>query len=259
MNINIVTIDKREQKVARLRDINICCKTENQRLNRKLLPLNNIIYKNNLTVVGTLQEIKLQIKEIEKQKKYAINEKKKIHKTISKNLTYIYLNEEAIERLNQMQEMEDDVKNFIKQNKNVKKQNKNKITDPLLSQIQNDLPPEILRYIQEFFTYSTLCELFECKNKPFQMINQLKPTKLREIINIIFHQDVNRYFEEEIKDVIEIKYNVFYFIRIIHGFLNRSSRSNKDEQIFLKHIFLCFREKYPRILYGIYKFLKFYK
>ena len=261
---NFITTDKREQKISRLTDINICCQTEEKRLFRKLLPLNKIIHDDKLTVIGSLQEIKQQIKKIEKQKKDAINERKKITKEISKNKATIYLNEQSIERLNQMKEMEKDVNNFIINNKkinnNIKKSNSNKnnnITDPLLIQIQNDLPPEMLRCIQEFFTHSTLCELWEDKNKPFQKVNKFKPNELRDIIHILMDRDVSNYFDQEIKNTIIQKYNVFYYTHIIHGVLNRK-RSHKDELIFLKHILLCFREKSHRNLLGIYKFIHSY-
>jgi hypothetical protein len=195
-----------------------------------------------------------QLKQLKKETKERENKMKEIRKTIIKNKIIYIKNKKTIARLYQLTEMEEDIKQDFK-NTNI---NTNTNTNLDLKKMKKNLPDELLRYIQEYFTYETKYLLLESKYKPFQVINKFNTYITRQIIKIMFNKDINKYLflNNEIEDIIIQKYTLFYDCLLPdENNILKIKRNIKDEKIFLKHIIHSFRETCPDILYGLYKFI----
>jgi hypothetical protein len=241
---------KRYNKIKTLEDINYIIKWDNKRLQTKKQNIDRILEKK-YTLQGNIQDIENELKRLKKEIKLKIKEKVDICKTIAKNELIFLKNKKVINRLNQLNKMEEEMI-LYQQNENENKliPNPNNL-DFDLNKI-NELPIELKRYIQEFFTYDTQCALLETKYKPFTIINHFTPYMLREIIQTIFNKeiDIYIYLNDIVKEKIINEYNLFYDYSIV-----KIKRNNYDERIFIKYIFIYFQYRFPRILNGLYKFI----
>lgn len=241
-------INKRQYKLKKLQDINYIIRWENKRLQTKKDNL-DVFLEKKYTICGNIQDIQNELKQLKKEIKERESKKKEIIKTITKNKKIYVKNKKAIARLYQLIKMEQDLSLY----KDTEKEK-----DTNLKKISIILPEEVLRHIQEYFTYETKYLLLESKYKPFQLINKFNPYLTREVIKTIFNKEIKKYLflNSGIEDNMIQQYSIFYDCLLPDDVnILKIKRSIKDEKIFLKHIINSFRYLYPHIVYGLYKFI----
>jgi hypothetical protein len=259
-----IQVNKRQDKLKKLQDINYIIRWENKRLQTKKDNL-DVFLEKKYTICGNIQDIQNELKRLKKERKESENKKKEITKTITKNKKIYIKNKKAIARLYQLTEMEQDLdkdKDKVKdKSTKMTKNQSNPIKDEDLKKMSIILPDEVLRHIQEYFTYDTRYSLLENKYKPFKLINKFNPYLTREIIRIIFNKEIKKYLflNSGIEDNMIQQYSIFYDCLLSDDNNNNNrlklKRSIKHEKIFLKYIINSFCHTYPHIVYGLYKFI----
>lgn len=256
-DLNMLTnskIQKRLLEIQQCKNMITCCKVEEARLKRKRTQL-DLMYKKNITLTlrGTIEEIEQSLKIHKKEKQEIILNKSKINKEILINRKYFINNTKKIERLNQLTVMEEEVNTYKKNtNKKITNSNSNNLkNDSLLSSIDN-LPNELKIIIQEYFTYDTRAALLESKYKPLNIIQKMNAKLLKKLIQVIFHKEIYRFYEYSLKQQMVADYCIFYNTYIVNEM--QINRYSIDEKTFLSYIIINMNS-YPKILYGIYKFL----
>ena len=252
--------NKRADLKERCRNIKMCCRVENERLKRKLKCMQIQMHEIK-TVTGSIYEIEKDLKYFKKERREILIKINKIKKEININFHSSVAAFKLVDRIEQMEEMEEDLK-FYKQfaysNTKVKANNKIKITDPFLQQIHSKLPDVILDYIQEYFHYDTKCALLEQKYNPLRIINNFKSNNLKEIINYIYRVDVIKHYNLEVNKYFIDNIYVFYNYMTEENENIKMKRSINDEKTFLSHTLVSYRDLSPHILYNLYKFIVFY-
>jgi len=252
--------NKRADLKESCRNIKICCRVENERLKRKLKCLQIQMHEIK-TITGSIDEIEKDLKYFKKERREILIKINKIKKEINVNFHSSIKAFKTVDRIEQMEEMEEDMK-FYKQfsysKSNTKLNNKIKIMDPFLQQINLKLPDVILDYIQEYFHYDTRCALLEQKYNPLRIINNFKSYNLKEIINYIYSVDVIKHYNLELNKYFIDNIYVFYNFMTEENENIKIKRSINDEKIFLSHTLVTYRFLSPQILYNLYKFIVFY-
>ena len=247
---------KRGQQLQYYKDTITCCKIDNERLYRKKKSFDLLLRKyNQVTVTGTILEIEKELINIKNDKKNLIKQRNNLIKDIFVNEQNERASSKIINRINQLTEMEDDVKYYINIKPLIKKnEKKNKINDPLLKAVDK-LPTELINYIQEFFTDETKCELLESKYKPYKIVNKLSAFKLRNIIKIVFEKQIMKIDNEvDWKKQMIHSYKIFYDTTIINN-VYKIKRNLPDEKTFLIYTLITFRYTCPEILYELFKLI----
>jgi hypothetical protein len=244
-------VEKRKEHLKKLQDINYIITWENKRLNTKKKNLDVFLDKK-YTICGNIKDIEYELNQIKKETKEKDSKKKEIIKTIIKNKKIYIKNKQTIARLYQLTEMEHNIKNI----KYITNTNTNTNTTNFdLKQMSIILPVEVLRHIQEYFTFETRYLLLESKYKPFQLINKFNSYLTREIIKTITVKKY-LYLNSGIEDNMIQQYNIFYDCLLSdENNIFKIKRNIKDEKIFLKYIINSFREKYPHVIYDLYKLI----
>jgi hypothetical protein len=255
---------KRGQQLQYYKDTITCCKVDNERLYRKKKTLDLLLRKyNQVTITGTILEIEKEFKNIKKDKLNLIKQRNNLIKDIFVNEQNERASLNVINRLNQLTEMEDDVKYYhnvinikplIEKNEKNNKNKKNNINDPLLKAIYK-LPNELIKYIQEFFTYETKCELLESKYQPYKIINKFPGLKIRNIIKLVFEKQIMKINNDvDWKKQMIHSYKIFYDTKIINN-VYKIKRNLPDEKTFLIYTLITFRYTCPEILYELFKII----
>ena len=252
-------LNKRLEIINKVNELKHKENREMERLKRKKTMIQDSI-KENYIIKGNFEEIEQQIKRMKKEKKDKQKNIQMIMKLLLEISRKYYNYKSTIRYLEQLTYMEQDIqfyKTFI-----LKKKIHAKITkcnnDSILQNIKNNLPSDIIHYIQKFFTYDTKCNLLECKYNPLKIINKLSISNINKIISVIFSKEIlycNDIIDEETKEIIIIKYEIFYNDKVTENINQRKKRNIYDTRLFFKNIVLSFRPSCFKILYGLYKLI----
>lgn len=246
-NINNNYKIKIDNQIKKLLDINYIIKWENKRLDTKKKNIDRILEKKH-TIQGNIQDIENELKRLKKETKLKIKEKVNICKIITKNKQIFIKNKKAINRLNQLNKMEEEIKLY--------QENENKIISNNINldlKKIKELPIELKRYIQEYFTYDTKIAILKYKYKLSTIINRFRPIMLSKIINIFFKTEIKKYIYTNEKNRFG-EYYLFYN-SIFENSITKLKRNNHDEKLFLKYIIMSFSDTDPHIYYELYKFI----
>ena len=247
---------KRGQQLQYYKDTITCCKIDNERLYRKKKSLDLLLRKNMVTITGTILQIEKELKIIKNEKNNLIKQRNNLIKEIFLNEENERLSSKIINRINQLIEMEDDVKYYndiINIKPLIKNNKKININDPLLQAV-NKLPNELINYIQEYFTDETKCDLLESKYQPYKIVNKLSAFKLRNIIKIVFSNIFKVNEDVDWKKQMIHSYKIFYDTKIMNN-IYKIKRNLPDEKIFLIYTLITFRYTCPEMLYNLFKLI----
>lgn len=235
---------------------------ENKRLKRKKEILEEQTKETTFTLIGTIEEIEVELTRIKREKKQNELKKEKLVNQIVITWKH-YLNyNKTIQRLQQMTYMEEDIDFYywyLHQTNVLIQPSKKKFTipsssdlkDPLLLDIL-ELPIEIMNHIQSYLSYENLYSLLENRYNPLKMINKFQSKALKLLIHHLFQPIFLDILEEETKEMMIAKFKTFY-----NGSNDeeRIKRNVYDERVFLKNIILTLKPKDPMIFYKMYQFI----
>lgn len=240
-------IQKRLKEIEQCNSMITCCINENTRLKRKLLQIDNELKQNNtLTIQGSITEIEQTLKIHKKEQQENIIKRKKIYNELTLYKTYFTNNQKKINRINQLTDMEEDIK-FYAQYANIYT---NTHQDKSFFHLLDNLPDELQMCISEYLTYETRCALLESKYKPLNLIKKMNANTVKKIIYIIFNYEIYQFYDTSIKLNMNSEYFVFY-----DSNSKPLTRNIKDEKTFLSFILINIRYENPQILYELYKYI----
>jgi len=252
----------RNQKIENYEFEKISAKSKNKFYKRQQRILEESLNKN-YVLTGNIKDIEIQLKSIKKEKREKERKIDKLETKIIKTYNNYKYYRDSINRLKQINYMQEDIdfyKNY-KLNQKIFNKINDKNNNNILKIISYSIPDDIINYIKEFLCFETRCNLLEQKYNPLKIINTLPKFKIQQYIKILI-QNINSFnliINTETLNIISYIHNTFYNCDLTKHNQPKIKRNITDERLFLKNIILSFRPSCIDILFKIYKEIIIYK